>query len=90
MNKNLLLAAASSLVLLSACASRTPYLDTRFGEAVNTAKAMQTINPQASRNTDPVAGLDGPSAKESIGRYHDSFKAPAETFEVIGGGTTGR
>lgn len=74
-------------VMLSACASRTPYLDSRFGHAVNTAKAMQTVNPQASRNTDPVTGLDGSSAKDTIDRYRDSFKAPVETFEVLGTGS---
>ena len=77
---------ASLAVLLAAgCASRTPYLDAHYGEAVNTAKAMQTLNPQASRNTDPVTGMDGASATESIDRYHDTFKAPEKTFEVIQG-----
>jgi len=77
---------------LCACASSTPYLDSRIGNAVNTAKARQTMNPEASRNRDPVAGLDGNSAKESIERYQDSFKAPPPTFEVLLGtpGSAGR
>lgn len=86
MHKSTWLLGLLAAVTLSACASRTPYLDSRFGDAVNTAKAMQTINPQASRNTDPVTGLDGPSAKDSIDRYRDSFKAPVQTFEVLGAG----
>ena len=72
-------------LVISGCVSTTPNLDSRFGEAVNQAKVRQTLNPAASRNTDPVAGLDGASSKESIDRYHDSFKAPAQTFEVISG-----
>ena len=84
--RNLTLVLASLGVLaLSACASRTPYYDSQYGNAVNTAKALQTLNPQASRNPDPVTGLDGPSAAHSIDRYHDSFRAPEQTFEVISG-----
>ena len=66
---------------LAGCASSTPYLDGRLGNAVNSAKARQTVNPEASR--DAVAGMDGNSAKESIERYQDSFKAPPRTFEVL-------
>lgn len=84
MRKAKLLLALLNAALLSACVSPTPYLDAHFGQAVNTAKAMQTINPEASRNTDPVTGMDGPSAKESVDRYHDSFKAPVQTFDVFG------
>jgi len=69
----------------------TPELDSRFGHAVNAAKAQQTINPDASRNTDPVAGLDGIAAKESIDRYQNTFREPAPAFEVFGGtGGSGR
>lgn len=73
------------------CVSPSPVLDSRFGLAVNTAKAQQTINPEAGKNTDPVRGIDGRAAKDSMERYHDSFKAPPPTFTVIGvGGGTAR
>lgn len=76
--------------LLTACSS-TPYLDSRFGEAVNMAKAQQTINPEASQDMDPVTGIDGKAAKEGIDRYHESFKTPPSTagiltIDVLGGG----
>jgi hypothetical protein len=70
-------------VTISGCTT-TPYLDSRFGSAVNAAKAQQTINPDASRNTDPVAGLDGTPAKDSIERYQNTFKEPPPTFEIFG------
>jgi|KBSMisStaDraftv2_1062788.scaffolds.fasta_scaffold3990801_1 type IV pilus biogenesis protein CpaD/CtpE len=70
---------------LEGCASKTPYLDSRFGNAVNAAKAQQTINPRASLNPDPVSGIDGTAATESIGRYNDSFRAPPPTFEIFFG-----
>lgn len=82
---------AGAALTLAGCATSTPNLDAHFGEAVLAARAQQTINPNASLNTDPVAGLDGRAAKEAMGRYHDSFKTPPPTFNVIniGGGITG-
>lgn len=71
--------------LLGGCASPTPYYDSKYGLAVNEAKHRQTLNPDASRNTDPVAGLDGVSANESVERYRGSFKAPESTFEIFTG-----
>jgi hypothetical protein len=47
------------------------------------------VNPEASRNADPVAGIGGTPAAFAIGEYHNSFKAPPPTFQVInasGGG----
>jgi hypothetical protein len=70
---------------LGACTPTTPYLDANFGHAVNAAKAQQIINPEAGKNTDPVAGLDGTSAKESIERYHSTFKEPPPTFDIFVG-----
>jgi len=66
---------------LAGCVSPSPYLDTRFSEAVNTAARAQTLNP-TPRAASP-GGLGGVPAAESIGRYNDSFKAPAATFDVI-------
>lgn len=79
--------------LLAGCAARTPVLDRHFGEAVNTAKAQQTVNPDASRDPDPVAGLDGPAADATIDRYHKSYETPPQPVNVftigIGGGSGG-
>lgn len=85
----LLLAAATTLA--GCAATPTPRLDARFGEAVLAARAQQTINPDAGRNPDPVSGIDGRAAAEAMGRYHDSFKSPPPTFNVIniGGGIAG-
>lgn len=76
---------------LAGCASPTPILDENFGNAVRTVRAMQTVNPDAGRNPDPVAGMDGTAANESIRRYHDSFKTPPPVTNVIniGGGIGG-
>lgn len=84
LSPRLLAGAALALAInLTGCASTTPNLDAHFGEAVMAARAQQIINPRASLNTDPVSGLDGQAGKEAMGRYHDSFKTPPPSFNVI-------
>lgn len=78
------------ILALSGCvATTTPEIDARHGEAMSMLKAQQTINPDASRNTNPVAGVDGKAAKGAFDNYRDSFrKPPAEppNFFTIGSG----
>jgi hypothetical protein len=74
---------AGAALALAGCASTTPLLDAHFGEAVLAARAEQTIDLRASLNSDPVSGLDGQAAREAMGRYHDSFKKPPPSFNVI-------
>lgn len=67
----------------------TPELDEHFGDAVATSRLAQTISPQGSAV--PVMGLDGKAAKETMGRYLDSFKAPPPSINVINiGGELGK
>lgn len=82
-----------AVAVLAGCAPTTPRLDAKFGDAVNQAKAQQTINKDASRNTDPVAGIDGQAANNIIDRYHKTYEtptpAPSGAIGVITGvGTT--
>lgn len=86
-----LLAALLGAAALAACAPVTPQLNSKFGDAVNQAKAQQTINPDASMDTDPVAGIDGPSANAAIKNYQKSFEKPATVAPVftLGIGTSG-
>lgn len=87
------IAVTMAALLLAACAGHSPVetreLDTRFGDAVRQARAQQTLNPEAGRNTDPVSGIDGVAAQNTIDEYQKSFKEPPRTFNVLGiGGTT--
>lgn len=83
MNQLITCVLAATAVSLVAC-SATPHLDAHFGESVNILKAQQTINPDASRNTNPVAGVDGKAAKGALDNYRDSFrKPPAESANVL-------
>jgi hypothetical protein len=87
-----LLVCTLALFLIAGCVSQSPHFDGQVGLAVNTAKARQTLNPEASRNADPVAGIGGTEADFAIDEYHNSFKAPPPTFQVIniGGGGGGQ
>lgn len=74
---------------LAACTA-TPNLDRDFGQAVNQAKAQQTLNPDASLNTDPVAGLDGVAANAAIDNYTKSVTTQPPPAAVINiGGSLG-
>ncbi|SFB33360.1 hypothetical protein SAMN04515620_14427 [Collimonas sp. OK607] len=85
MNK---LAIALLLVLTAGCSTMTPNYDTKFGDAVREAKLKMTINPDAGRNPDQVAGMDGKAAREAIILYQDTFRSPPPAVNVIniGGG----
>lgn len=80
-----------SAALLSACMPLTPNLDSSFGNAVNQAKAQQTLNPDASLNTEPVGGVSGAEGNLAIDAYHESLKPsqPAPTIINIGGSLSG-
>ena len=93
-----LLAAAAAILALQACATSptldaccatSPRLDARFGDSVNVAKAQQTLNPDASKNRNVVAGMDGKSAQETMVRYRDSFKNPPPPANVFTIGVSG-
>ena len=79
---------ALTLLLGTGCSHVTPNYDARFGDAVRDAKRRMTINPDAGRDGNPVAGMDGRSARESMVQYHESYKAPPPAVNVIniGGG----
>ena len=71
------------------CANKPTYLDQHFGEAVNSAKAQQIINPDAPQTLYPVGGIDGQAANASIDRYHRSFTQPPANANVFSIGISG-
>jgi len=64
--------------VLVGCAPTAPNLDAKLGDSVNKAKAQQVINPDAPKNTDPVAGIDGQAANAIVDRYHKAYETPSE------------
>jgi len=87
---------ALTLLLGTGCSHVTPNYDARFGDAVRDAKRKMTINPDAGKDGNPVVGIDGRAARESMVQYQKSYKAPPPAVNVInigggiGGGGEGR
>lgn len=69
--------AALAASLLQGCVHTTPDWDLRFGDATRIALAQQISQPEAARNADPVAGMDGRAARAAFERYQKSFSSPA-------------
>jgi hypothetical protein len=84
---------ASACAALNACISTTPTWDRTFGNAVSEITALQTLNPNASANTDPVTGIDGVAATAAQQNYAKSFLTPpppANMFTIgVSGGSAG-
>ncbi|SFN18633.1 hypothetical protein SAMN05660284_00800 [Formivibrio citricus] len=89
----LILAGLGICAALAGCASSTPVLDSKFGDAVTAAKAQQTLHPDAPLNKKAATGLDGKGADTVVDKYHKSFETqqPAtNTFTIgIGSGSSG-
>jgi hypothetical protein len=76
--------------VLAGCSTVTPNYDARFGNAVREAKLKMTINPDAGMNPDQALGMDGKAARETIGVYQNTYKAPPPAVNVINiGGAIG-
>ncbi|WP_083917790.1 hypothetical protein [Uliginosibacterium gangwonense] len=74
----LVLVTTCGVIGLTGCvATTTPRTDAQLGEALSLIKAQQVLDPMASRNTAPVSGMDGKSAKGAMERYHESFTKPS-------------
>lgn len=54
-------------------------LATDFGKSVQMARQSQTINPDASKNLEPVTILDGQAAIKTMDRYRGLFEKPPYT-----------
>lgn len=67
-------------MLFSLCGCAGPYsacdyrADT-WGEAFQTARDLQILNPDAAYVLEPVEGMDGPAAEKVYGNYVDGFKS---------------
>ncbi|WP_332853404.1 hypothetical protein [Duganella sp. S19_KUP01_CR8] len=66
---------------LASCALQltptTPQWDRHFGDVARVTLAQQVIDPDAGRNRDPVAGMDGRAAHSAFVRYQKASSDPA-------------
>ncbi|MGO4306753.1 hypothetical protein [Cupriavidus sp. RAF12] len=81
----------TTVAALAGCISTTPVYDAHFGEAVRTVRAMQTLNPDASSNTNTVAGIDGRAATAAMDRYNTLYTKPQSDINAftVGVGAAG-
>ena len=81
---------ALTLLVGTGCSHVTPNYDARFGDAVRDAKRKMTLNPDAGKDGNPVVGMDGRAARESMLQYEKSYRAPPPAVNVINiGGAIG-
>ncbi|KQU88389.1 hypothetical protein ASC78_24590 [Variovorax sp. Root318D1] len=81
---------ALTLLVGTGCSHVTPNYDARFGDAVRDAKRKMTLNPNAGKDGNPVVGMDGRAARESMLQYQESYKTPPPAVNVINiGGAIG-
>jgi hypothetical protein len=83
MNKLAIAMLPGLLGLLTGCGTTTPRYDAKFGDAVREARLGMTLNPDAGKNADQAAGMDGAAARETMTLYKESFKAPPPAVNVI-------
>lgn len=72
----LLITRCSAVVLglgVAACSTPTLPEDTASALSVRATLASQIAHPQALRNGDPVAGIDGAAALQAQHKYEKSF-----------------
>lgn len=74
---------AITLFGLSACQSTMPRYEAEFGDSIRSSLNAQVINPEASNNSDPVAGIDGRAARDAINNYQKSFAMPEPAPNVF-------
>lgn len=77
------------LGLLTACSTVSPQYDAKFGSALSLALNKQTINHDAGKKPDQVAGMDGKAARETMLLYQNTFKDPPPVVNVINIGGVG-
>lgn len=82
------MAGLAAAFAVAGCGSTTPYLDSKFGEAVNATREQQAVYPQGTAPQAEAQGIGGKPAVHAQERYQDSFKTPPRTFEVLGIGGT--
>lgn len=78
------------LLATTGCVSTTPNLDSHFGETVSLIKSQQTLNPEASSNTNPATGMDGKAAKSAYDEYQKSYRVPEPQTSAFTIGIGGR
>ena len=79
------------LTVSSGCRTTMPEVEKNWGKSFEAAKQNQILNPGASKNRSPVAGLDGKAAEATVGKYEKSFgeRPTKQTYNLNLGNVSG-
>ena len=81
----LIIGLIAGLGMFSGCGGSSPYieqeslLDKNWGRSYESAKYNQMLNPDAGKNLEPVAGMDGQAAEKNMEKYRKSEPAKKES-----------
>lgn len=75
---------AGMATLLMACNTTSPQWDAGFGSITRSTLSRQIVDPRASRNADPVIGMDGKAARSAYQRMNG-----AQAASGVSGGDSG-
>lgn len=76
LKRMMILAAFLALLIVAGCAGPTR-LESDFGTSCKLMHVNQVLNPDASKNLQPVTGLDGVAARNMLERYRKEFEKPS-------------
>jgi hypothetical protein len=54
-----------------------------FGTSFRLAKQNQQLNPEATKNIDPVTGFDGKAAQATLDKYQKDFEKPVPSTPFV-------
>jgi len=92
--KNLIITLVGIITVIFLIAGCGPTrLEMDYGTSYQLQKYNQILNPGAGKNADPVVGINGQAAQNTVDKYKQGFEAGKETSTVyqisvgdIGGG----
>jgi hypothetical protein len=69
----------STMSVVLSCSGTKPapeqsLLERNWGRSFESVRYMQTADPEAGKNLDPVLGLDGNASVNNVDKYQKSFK----------------
>jgi len=73
----LLIGFVTLFIIMAGCAKPLSRVETDYGHSSDLAKTNQTLNPESSKNLEPVTGMDGEAAQAVTERYREDFEKPS-------------
>ena len=67
------------IFLMTAGCATYGALEEDYGNSYRSVKSGQTLNPGASKNLTPVAGISGTAADQVVKKYTDNFAPTGQT-----------